>query len=46
MSLNSSNKNIGDRWGITRYLDCVSCKHHTSVLCFVKVLEFLGEIDK
>ena len=32
--------------GITRYSDRASRKHHSNVLCFVKALEFHGEINK
>ena len=32
--------------GFTRYLDHASCKLHGNVLCFVKALDFQGEITE
>ena len=40
-------KNNGDHLGsLDSYSDPAPCMHHGNVLCFVKALEFWGEINK
>ena len=49
VTLNSRNTLLKKQWRslrLIRYLDHASPKHHSNVLCFVKALEFLGEISK
>ena len=49
MTLNGRNTLLKKRWGLmglTRYSDCEARKHYGNVLCFVKALQFRGEISK
>ena len=49
MTLNGHNTLLKKRWrllGLYRYSDCASRKHQDNVFCFVKALEFRGEINK
>ena len=49
VTLNGHSTLLKKRWGsleLTRYSDRASRKHHDNVLCFVKALEFQGEISK
>ena len=49
MTLNSCNTMLRKLWGslgITRYSDRVLRKHHTNVFCYIKDLEFRGEINE
>ena len=48
VTLDGCNASLKKRWGsqgLTRYSDRASLKHHGNVLCFVKALEFQGEIN-
>ena len=49
MTFNSRNTLLKKPWGsvgFTKYSDFASSKDHSNVVCFVKSLDFWGEIEK